>query len=127
MVLLIEPENLIRGTVASVCRDLGLVQVIQAISVPQGEQTLKSRSVQGLVLSLSDQAAALSLLTRLRAGEIGCDTDMAVVVLAHGCTPELAAQLRTLDVKRLLLQPFRLRDVVHTLEKLWPEAEPVAA
>ena len=126
-VLLIEPENLIRGTVASVCRDLGLVQVIQATSVAQGEQALKSRSVQGVVLSLSDEAAALSLLTRLRAGELGCAVDLAAVVLAHGCTAVLAAQLKALDVRRLLLQPFKLREVIHTLEQLWPETAPVAA
>ncbi|WP_291014474.1 histidine kinase [Hydrogenophaga sp.] len=126
-VLLIEPDNLIRGTVASVCRDLSLVQVIQAVSVAQGEQALQSHSVQGMVLSLSDEVAALSLLTRLRADELGCTMDLAVAVLAHGCTPELAAQLKSLEVRRLLLQPFKLRDVIHTLENLWPETVPVAA
>ena len=126
-VLLIEPENLVRGTVASACRDLALVQVIQATSVAQGEQAIKSHSVQGMVLSLSDEGAALSLLRRLRAGELGCAANLAVAVLAHGCTPDLAVQLKTLDVRRLLLQPFKLRDVIHTLENLWPETVPVAA
>jgi DNA-binding NarL/FixJ family response regulator len=126
-VLLIESDNLIRGTVASVCRDLALVQVIQAASVAQGEQALKSHTVHGVVLSLSDEAAALSLLTRLRADELGCSTDLAVAVLAQGCTPALAAQLKSLDVRRLLLQPFKLRDVIQTLETLWPETVPVTA
>lgn len=121
-VLLIEPDNLIRGTVASACRDLALVQVIQATSVAQGEQALKSHSVQGMVLSLSDEVVALSLLTRLRADELGCSLDMAVAVLAHGCTTDLVAQLKSLEVRRLLLQPLKLRDVIHTLENLWPEA-----
>lgn len=126
-VLLVEPENLLRGTVASICRDLGLVQVIQATSVAQGEQALKSSSVQGLVMSLYDEVAALQLLTRLRAGELGDELDLPVAVLAHGCTPDLAAQLKALGVRRLLLQPFKLREVIHTLEKLWPESERVAA
>lgn len=126
-VLLIEPDNLIRGTVASACRDLALVQVIQATSVTQGEQALKSHLVHGMVLSLSDEVAALSLLSRLRADELGCGMDLAVAVLAHSCTPELAAQLKSLEVRRLLLQPFKLRDVIHTLENLWPETVSVAA
>ena len=125
--LLVEPENLIRGTLASICRDLGLAQAIQATSVAQGEQVLKSGSVQGLVLSLYNEAAALQLLTRLRAGELESARDLPVAVLAHDCTPDLAAQLKSLGVRRLLLQPFKLRDVIHTLENLWPENAPVAA
>ena len=126
-VLLIESDNLIRGTVASVCRDLALVEVIQAASVALGEQALKTHSVQGMVLSLSDEAAALSLLTRLRADELGCTMHLAVAVLAHGCTPKLAAQLKSLEVRRLLLQPFRLRDVIQTFEALWPETVSLTA
>lgn len=126
-VLLIVPENLIRGTVASVCRDLGLAQVKQAISVAQGERVLMAGTAEGVVLSLSDVNAALSMLERLRAGAFGCDANLPVAVLAHECTPDLAARLKSLDVKRLLLQPFRLRDVIHTLEKLWPEHEQLAA
>jgi hypothetical protein len=39
----------------------------------------------------------------------------------------LVSRLKELDVRRLLLQPFRLRDVIHTLEQLWPAPEVLAA
>jgi hypothetical protein len=39
----------------------------------------------------------------------------------------LVGRLKELDVRRLLLQPFKLRDVIHTLEQLWPVQELLTA
>ena len=122
-VLLVEPDGLVRGTVASVCRDLDLVQIVQATSLAQGEQHLQTGSLHGLMLSLADGDAALDLLARLREKAFASDSAMPVVVLASACTKEQAVRLKALGVHRLLLQPFRLRDVIHTVEQLWPAAE----
>ena len=125
-VLLIEPDGLVRGTVASVCRELQLVRLQQAISVAQGEKWMQAHAAHGLLLSLAERDAALALLTRLRAGELRCEPDIPVAVMVHGADADLVARLKELDVRRLLLQPFRLRDVVHTLEQLWPLPEALA-
>lgn len=121
-VLLIEPDGMVRGTVASVCRDLYLARVLQASSLAQGEPSLMARPVQGLMLSLAEGNRALDLLERLRAGAFASDATIPVVVLASGCTREQAVRLKGLNVRRLLLQPFRLRDVLHTVEQVWPAA-----
>jgi CheY-like chemotaxis protein len=126
-VLLIEPDGLVRGTVASVCRELQLVRLQQAISVAQGEKWMQAHADHGLLLSLAERDAALALLTRLRAGELRCEPDIPVAVMVASADAELVVRLKELDVRRLLLQPFRLRDVVHTLEQLWPMPEPLAA
>ncbi len=126
-VLLIEPDGLVRGTVASVCRELQLVRLQQVTSVAQGEKWLQCNADHGLLLSLTEREAALALLTRLRAGELRCEADIPVAVMVHGADAELVTRLKELDVRRLLLQPFRLRDVVHTLEQLWPASEALAA
>ncbi|MDR7096920.1 hypothetical protein [Hydrogenophaga laconesensis] len=126
-VLLIEPDGLVRGTVASVCRELQLVRLQQATSVAQGEKWMQSNADHGLLLSLTERDAALALLARLRAGGLRCGADIPVAVMVHGADADLVSRLKELDVRRLLLQPFRLRDVVHTLEQLWPAAEPMAA
>lgn len=123
-VLLIEHDSLVRGTVASVCRDMELVQIIQAVSLVQGEQCLHARPLQGLMISLAEGDAALDLLERLRAGAFPSKAAIPVVVMASACTKEQALRLKALEVRRLLLQPFRLRDVLHTVEQLWPLAEP---
>ena len=122
-VLLIEPDGLVRGTVASVCRELQLARVRQSISVAAGEQWLKNGHPDGL---LAEGEVALDFLTRLRAGAFDCDADLPVAVMAREGDAALVARLKELDVRRLLLQPFRLRDVIHTLEQLWPAREVIA-
>lgn len=126
-VLLIEPDGLVRGTVASVCRELQLVQLQQATSIAQGEKWMLSNVDHGLLLSLSERDAGLALLTRLRAGELRCEADIPVAVMVANADAELVTRLKELGVRRLLLQPFRLRDVVHTLEQLWPTPQALAA
>lgn len=119
--LVLDPDAVVRSTVASVVRELGLAQVQQASSVPLGTQVLTETAVDALVLSLADTDAALELLTRLRAGEFPSRADIPVVVLASACDGPLALRLKQLEVLRLLLTPFKIRDVVQTLEALAPE------
>ena len=122
--LVVEPDAVVRSTVASVVRELELAQVHQAASVPLGRQVMGESVVDALVLSLADADAALDLLTRLRAGEFASRADIPVVVLAPACDGPLALRLKQLEVRRLLLTPFKIRDVVQTLESLAPEAAP---
>ena len=126
-VLLIEPDGLVRGTVASVCRDMHIARVSQAISIASAEQWLKIGAPQALLISLAEGDAALDFLTRLRAGAFRCEADMPVVAMARVVDAALVARLKALDVRRLLLQPFRLHDVIHTLEQLWPVREALPA
>lgn len=119
-VLLIEPDGLVRGTVASVCREMQIARVRQAISIASAEQWLKTGAPQALLMSLVEGDAALDFMTRLRAGAFRCDADIPVVAMARVVDTALVARLKALDVRRLLLQPFRLHDVIHTLEQLWP-------
>ncbi len=117
--LLIEPDGLLRSTVASVCRDLQQIQIQQATSVAMAEPLLKSGMADGLLISLAEGDAALACLTRLREGGFGCEASMPVAVMAREGDPALIKQLKALEVRRLLLQPYRLRDVIQTVEQLW--------
>lgn len=47
-VLLIEPDGLVRSTVASVCRELEIVRMHQATSLVMGEQWLQTWKADGL-------------------------------------------------------------------------------
>lgn len=122
-ILLVDADNTVRGTVASVCRDLNVARVTQATSVSMAELHLRTGHLSGLVLSMGEETAALALLTRLRAGDFPCGPGVAVVVMAHECSADLAQRLKALKVRRLLLQPFKLRDVIQTLEQLWLDGE----
>jgi hypothetical protein len=117
-ILLIEPNNLIRGTLAAVCRDMGLAQLHQATSVATATDGLDRCDLQGIVVALDSDGIALNLLREIRAGKFACDANLGLAVMSPGCTVELAIALRALDVKRILLQPFKLRDAILMLEQL---------
>lgn len=117
-VLLIEHDRLVRGTVASVCRDMQIASVRQEISIASAEQWLKTGAPQALLISLTEGDAALDFLTRLRASVFCCDANIPVAAMTPVVNAALVARLKQLDVRRLLLQPFRLHDVIHTLEQL---------
>ncbi|WP_439521022.1 hypothetical protein [Hydrogenophaga sp.] len=127
ILLLIEPDGLVRSTVASVCRDLQLARVRQITSVAMGEEWLKSGRPDGLLISLSEGDASLAFLTRLREGGMRCDAGIPVAAMARDADAALVARLKELNVRRFLLQPFKLRDVIHTVEQLWPAQELVGA
>lgn len=125
--LLIEPDGLVRSTVSSVCRDMQLARVSQVTSVALGEQWLKSDLPDGLLISVAEGEASLGFLARLRAGGLRCEAAMPVAVMAREVDAALVSKLKELDVRRLLLQPFKLRDVIHTVEQLWPAQEVLVA
>lgn len=126
-VLLIEPDGLVRSTVASVCRELELVRMHQATSLAMGEQWLQTWKADGLMLSLADPDAALDLLGRLRGGDFRSEASIPVAVMAPACDAAMLKRLKELDVRRFLLQPFKLREVIQTVEQLWPAEEKVDA
>jgi CheY-like chemotaxis protein len=101
--------------------------VRQEISVSAGEQWLKTGSPDALLLSLSEGEVALNFLARLRAGTLPCEADLPVVAMSHEGDAALVLRLKELDVRRLLLQPFKLRDVIHTLGQLWPAPQALVA
>ncbi len=126
-VLLIEPDGLVRSTVASVCRELQIVRMHQATSLAMGEQWLQTSQADGLMLSLADPDAALDLLSRLRAGDFRSEAGIPVAAMAPSCDAAMLQRLKELDVRRFLLQPFKLRDVIQTVEQLWPVREKIDA
>lgn len=117
-ILLVEPDGLVRGTVASVCRDLQLADVVQAGSCDLAVKLLVDDSLQASIVSLSDCGSGLDLLTRLREGAFTCPTDMPVAMTAAGIDAAQAGRLKALRIRRLLLKPFKIRDLVATVESL---------
>ena len=120
--LLVEPDNLVRNTVAGVCRQLQLAQVHQAASVAVAQQMLRTQAMDLWMLSLSEVDAALDLIARLRASEFATPRDAPVAVMATTAHAEVVQRLKALKIRRLLLQPFKVHDVVYTVEALCTSA-----
>ncbi len=120
--LLIEPDRMVRSSVSSVCRGMDLAQVHQAATLAIGQQMLQAQRMDALLVSLADGEAALALLARLRESH----PKMQMAVMATSANAAIVQQLKALGIRRLLLQPFKIRDVVLTVEALC-EVLPLAA
>ncbi len=119
--LLVEPDSLIRSTVAGVCKQLGLAQVHQANSVAVAEQTLRSQGVDLMLISLNQGDEVFDFLEQVRGGWWADAAQVPIAVTAQNAHSEMISKIRSIQVKRLLLQPYKIRDVVHTVEILCAE------
>lgn len=119
--LLVEPQFLWRRTIAAVVRELGIGEVEEFLRVEALRDRLRNRDVDALVLSLDDSDGVLSLLEDLRQIRQNRSRPLPVIVLAECCDTEMALRLRALEVRRLLLKPFKLKQVVESVAELWPE------
>lgn len=114
-VLIVEPTFLLRQTVASVARRLDVAEPVEATTLASAERRLDQERFDALFLSLDVGDGALHLLGRLRAGGTCNAADLPVVVTASSCDTGQALTLKALDVRRILLQPFKVKDVIASL------------
>lgn len=116
--LFVEPDSLIRSTVAGVCKQLNLARINQAASVSVAQQLLSANAADLLLVSLNEGEAAISFLQRIRSGEWDSVAEAPLAVTSESAHEELIARIKPLAVKRLLLQPYKIKDVVLTIESL---------
>ena len=121
--LVVEPDPLIRSTVAGVCKQLNLARVHQAASVQVAQLTVDSRTMDLMLVSLNEGEQAFTFLERLRAGEWTPMTDVPLAVTSDHAHQELVTRVKPLAVRRLLLQPYKIKDIVQTIESLRQELE----
>lgn len=116
--LLVEPQFVMRRTVSTMAREMGLADVQEATSPAMAERLLFERRYDALLIALDDEGEALALLQRLRAGEVSHPPDVLIAATASACDVELALRLKELDVCRLLLKPFKVRGMLEVISAL---------
>lgn len=116
--LLVEPQFVMRRTVATMARDLRLADVQEATSAAAAEKLLADQRFDGLLIALDDEGDALELVRRVRAGASAQPTDLPVAATAAACDVELALKLKQLDVRRLLIKPFKVRGMLDAIAAL---------
>ena len=116
--LLLEPQFVLRRTVSTMARDMGLADVHEATSTAVAVRLLSERRFNGLLIAIDDEGESLELLRRLRAGEASHPADVPVAATAMACDVELALRLKQLDVCRLLLKPFKVRGMLEVISAL---------
>ena len=118
--LLVEPQFLLRRTVSAVARDLRLANPQEVTHIEAAARLIEFQSFDALFVSLDEEDAALELLGRVRAGETGCDAAIPIAVMAASCSTALALRLKELEVRRLLLRPFKVKGVLDAIAALRP-------
>lgn len=121
--LLVEPQWLIRSTVVSVGRTLGLPRIDEVSSVEGASQRLSAARYDGLVLSLDEGEPALALLDAVREGRFACAADIPLVVMTAGCDFDLARRVKRLGVGRVILKPFKVKTVLESIEAMSRQVE----
>ncbi len=116
--LLLEPDHLIRSTVSAVCKQLGLAEVLQAASVTSAEQTLRNYTVDLMLVSLNQGDEAFAFLDQVRGGRWAGIAEVPIALTARSAEQAMITRIQPMQVERLLLQPYRIRDLVETVKIL---------
>ena len=112
--LLVQPQFLVRRTVAAAARELRLAEVLEATQVEAAATLLEVHPVHALLVDLDDLAPALAWMQRVRANRPA----LPLAAMAGHCTPDTAQALKTLALRRLLLKPFKVKDALETVRLL---------
>ena len=119
--LLVEPLFLVRRTVAAVARDMRLANPREITTLSQARSLLSFHAFDALFVSLEEEEdAALELMSRVRNGDTRCDRGVPMAVTAGACDTALALRLKQLEVRRLLLRPFKVKGVLEAIAALRP-------
>lgn len=119
-ILLVEPETLLRRTVALTARSLGISQVHEAASTSVALRMARQRTYHGAVIAVDCVGSGagrrydLSLIDQLRAEEAGA-RPMPIAILADQATPDLLVELRERRISRVILKPFRAKVLLETI------------
>lgn len=120
-ILLVEPAQLLRRTIALTVRSLGTAEVTEAAAYPTAQQLCERRGFDGAVIAVewplpADACGGLALIQQIRHGQGRSDPSIPIAVLVDSCDAELLQVLRACEVKRILIKPFRVRDVIDTID-----------
>jgi len=117
--LLVEPETMLRRTVALTARSLGMAHIHEAASAGSARDMLRQQRFDGAVIAIDTFGGHdLSLLDQLRQGRTISKASIPVAVLAAQCDGKLLEALRERGVNRVILKPFRVRALLDTFTAL---------
>ena len=119
-VLLVEPQAMLRRTVALTARSLGMAQIHEAASIALARQILRQRPFDGAIIAVDDGATVhdLGLLDQVRGGESASSPQMPIAVMTDNCTGEQLVQLKQRQVARVIVKPFRAKILLEALASL---------
>ena len=110
--LLIEPQFVLRRTIAMVAREQGVVDFQETSNVGRARALLAGEAFEGVVIDLHEGPLAMALLGELRQGQFATRADARVSALVTDGNPVDAARLQALGVAGVLGKPVRISDLL---------------
>lgn len=117
-VLLLEPDHMVRHTVALTARSIGLADVQEVPSLKTAQEMLRQQVFDGLLLSLDENDRELELIERVRAGQTQSPASALVAVMVARCDQTRAEKLRVAGVNQIILRPFKVKTLLSTLHAM---------
>lgn len=115
-ILLIEPSSLTGSIIVATARQLNLPAVRQVNSVRMAQQRLTHQDFAGLIISIDEQQhEAIALLEQVRNDALAISASVPVAVITAQVDASTAVKMRALQVRRVLIKPFKVRDVITTI------------
>lgn len=110
--LLVEPQFVLRRTIAMVARDQGVVDFHEVSSVGRARALLAGEAYEGVVLDLAEGPQAMELLADLRQGQFATPPNVRVIALAAEGNPVDDAALQAWGIAQVLGKPVRISDLL---------------
>ncbi len=117
-ILLVERSAMVGNIIVSTARQLGLPPLRLVTNSRSAQHHLEHHSFDGVIASLDEEDTMLLLIHKLRTGGFKSATQTPVAITTELCDASLANRIKLLDVRRILLKPFKIRDLVTTIELL---------
>lgn len=117
-ILLVEQSAMVGSIIVSTARQLGLQPVRLVSNVRAAQRLMEIQAFDGLITSLDNEEETLQLIQNVRNGVTVCAVETPVAITTAQCDARLAERIKALNVRRILLKPFKIRDLVLTIEIL---------
>lgn len=123
--LLVDPHSLFRRTVALVARELQLAEIQEASSHEAAQRLLETQPVDAMLVDIGQGLEALGLLQSVRSGALRCSSSTPVALTAEACDLATAQLYKELNVRRIMLKPFKVKTALEVIQDLAGPAKPV--
>ncbi|EHL21948.1 hypothetical protein KYG_15105 [Acidovorax sp. NO-1] len=118
-ILLIEPSSLTGSIIVATARQLNLPAVRQVNSVRMAQQRLVHQDFAAVIVSIDEQQQeAINLLEQVRNDALAISASVPVAVITAQVDASTAIKMKALQVRRVLIKPFKVRDVIATITLL---------
>lgn len=90
----------------------------ELLMVENALRRLQEKHFDALLADIGEGVEGVSLVQRVRGGAAGCPAGLPIALMAGNCDAGTIALFKTLDVRRIMLKPFKVKTAIEVLATL---------